>query len=299
MDNPEIRMQHTSFWSGRVDSYLRLTRLNKPIGIFLVVWPMLWALWLAADGVPDLWVLTVFVVGAVLMRSAGCVINDFADRNIDAHVKRTHARPLATGEIGSGEALSLFVVMSLLAFVLVLTMNALTIELSFVGVGLAALYPFTKRATHWPQMFLGLAFGWAVVMAFAAVNSSVPLGGWLMFIAAVVWALVYDTMYAMVDRDDDLKIGVKSTAVLWGQYDRLIVGLCQCVFFALLVLSGISFGLGWAYYVGLAAAAAIAVYHQWLIRKRERGPCFRAFMHNNVLGGVVFIGIVADIVLGH
>lgn len=290
-------MQHTVSPVSRLDVYLRLTRLNKPIGIFLVVWPMLWALWLAAGGVPNLWILTVFVAGAVLMRSAGCVINDFADRNIDGHVKRTRARPLATGEIGGGEALGLFVVLSLAAFALVLTLNALTIRLAFVGAGLAALYPFTKRATYWPQMFLGLAFGWAVVMAFAAVGRGVPVGGWLMFAAAVVWALVYDTMYAMVDRDDDLGIGVKSTAILWGRYDRLLVGLCQCVFFALLVACGISFGLGWAYYAGLAGAAGIAVYHQWLIRNRERDPCFRAFMHNNVLGGVIFAGIVADLLL--
>lgn len=287
-------MQSTASAASRLDVYLRLTRLNKPIGIFLVVWPMLWALWLAAGGVPNLWVLAVFVVGAVFMRSAGCIINDFADRHIDAHVKRTRQRPLATGELGSGEALGLFVVLCLLSFVLVLTLNPLTIKLAFVGAGLAALYPFTKRATHWPQMFLGLAFGWAVIMAFAAVNNSVPLGGWLMFAAAVVWALVYDSMYAMVDRDDDLRIGVKSTAVLWGDYDRLIIGICQCVFFALLVASGLSFGLDWPYYAGLAGAAAVAVYHQWLIRNRERGPCFQAFMHNNALGGVVFMGILVD-----
>src|SRR5699024_8405757 len=238
-------MQQLTMATGRIDTYLRLTRLNRPIGIFLVVWPMLWALWMAAGGVPDLWILFVFVVGAVLMRSAGCIINDFADRNIDGHVKRTRERPLATGEMGSGEALGLFTVMSLLAFVLVLTLNTLTIQLAFVGIGLAVLYPFTKRATYWPQMFLGLAFGWAVVMAFAAVNAAVPLSGWLMFAAAVVWALVYDTMYAMVDRDDDLKIGVKSTAILWGDYDRLAIGLCQCLVFALLVACGTSFGAGW------------------------------------------------------
>lgn len=298
MHKRDTSMQHTVSPIGRLDCYLRLTRLNKPIGIFLVVWPMLWALWVAAGGLPNLWVLTVFVVGAILMRSAGCVVNDFADRNIDGHVKRTQARPLATGEISSGEALGLFLILSLVSFALVLTLNTLTIGLAFVGMGLAALYPFTKRVTQWPQMFLGLAFGWAVVMAFAAVNDRVPLGGWLMFAAAVVWALVYDTMYAMVDRDDDIKLGVKSTAVLWGDYDRLFVGIFQLVFFVLLVATGISFGLGWAYYAGLVAAAAVAVYHQWLIRNRERGPCFQAFMHNNVLGGVVFVGIVVDLLLG-
>lgn len=290
-------MQHSVSPISHLDCYLRLTRLNKPIGIFLVVWPMLWALWLAAGGLPNLWVLTVFVLGAILMRSAGCIINDFADRHIDGHVKRTKARPLATGEIGSGEALALFAVLSLLAFALVLTLNTLTIELAFVGIGLAVLYPFTKRSTHWPQMFLGFAFGWAVVMAFAAIDGYVPTGGWLMFAAAVVWALVYDTMYAMVDRDDDLKLGVKSTAILWGRYDRVAIGFFQCVFFALLLGCGISFGLGGPYYIGLVAAAVIAGYHQWLIRNRERGPCFQAFMHNNVLGGVVFIGIVADLLL--
>lgn len=287
-------MQRTVMATNRFDSYLRLTRLNKPIGIFLVVWPMLWALWMAAHGVPSLWVLAVFIMGAVLMRSAGCVINDFADRNIDGHVKRTQARPLATGEVGSGEALSLFTVMSLLAFMLVLTLNTLTVQFAFIGIGLAVLYPFTKRATHWPQMFLGVAFGWAVVMAFAAVDAAVPLAGWLMFAAAIVWALVYDTMYAMVDRDDDLKIGVKSTAILWGAHDRLIIALCQCLFFGLLIATGVAFGAGWAYYAGLIGAAGLAVYQQWLIKDRARDLCFRAFMNNNVLGGVIFIGIVID-----
>src|SRR5699024_8731307 len=197
-----------------LDCYLRLTRLNKPIGIFLVVWPMLWALWLAADGVPNLWVLFVFVVGAVLMRSAGCIINDYADRHIDGHVKRTRTRPLATGEVGEREALALFGLLCLVSFLLVLTLNGLTIAMAFVGAFLAILYPFTKRFTHWPQMFLGAAFGWAVPMAFAAQSGSVPLGGWVLFVATLIWSLIYDTFYAMVDREDDLKIGVKSTAIL-------------------------------------------------------------------------------------
>ncbi len=284
--------------TNRVGSYWRLTRLNRPIGIFLVVWPMLWALWLAAAGTPNGWVLAVFVVGAVLMRSAGCVINDFADRHIDGHVKRTQARPLATGEVSSAEALGLFAALCLISFALVLTLNALTIKMAFVAVALAALYPFTKRATYWPQMFLGAALGWAVPMAFAAQSGTVPAGGWLVFAAALVWALVYDTMYAMVDRDDDLKIGVKSTAVLWGHYDRLMVGVFQCLFFALLIAAAPSFGLGWPYAIGLAVAAGMAVYHQWLIRTRERDACFRAFMQNNLLGGVIFAGIAADLALG-
>lgn len=281
----------------RVDRYLRLTRLNKPIGIFLVLWPMMWALWLAGRGVPDLWVLFVFIVGAVLMRSAGCVMNDFADRKIDGHVQRTQARPLATGEVSSAEALGLFVVLCLLAFALVLTLNWLTIGYAVVGVGLAVLYPFTKRATHWPQMFLGAAFGWAVPMAFVAQSGHVPVGGWLLFAATLIWALIYDTFYAMVDRDDDLAIGVKSTAVLWGRYDRAMIGLCQFGHFALLIATGLAFALGAFYYLGVAAAIGVAVYHQWLTRHRDRASCFKAFMQHNYVGGVVFAGIVLDLAL--
>jgi len=281
--------------SSRIDRYLRLTRLNKPIGIFLVVWPMLWALWLAAGGLPDIWVLLVFVVGAVLMRSAGCVMNDFADRKIDGHVERTRARPLATGEVSSREALWLFAALCVVSFLLVLTLNGLTIALSIVGVGLAVLYPFTKRATHWPQMFLGAAFGWAVPMAFAAQAGHVPAGAWVLFAATLVWALIYDTFYAMVDREDDLKIGVKSTAVLWGRYDRAMIGLCQIVHFALLVVVGAMFTLGGFYYLGLAIAVGVAVYHQWLTRRRDRASCFTAFMQHNYVGGVVFAGIVLDL----
>lgn len=269
-------------------------RLDRPIGIFLVMWPMLWALWLAAGGLPPLWVLAVFLLGCVLMRSAGCVINDVADRGIDPHVRRTKARPLATGEVGVTEALVLFAVLCLAAFALVLTLNRLTVWLSFVGVGLAALYPFTKRATYWPQMFLGAAFAWAVPMAFAAVTGAVPPGAWLVFAATLVWALVYDSMYAMVDRDDDLVIGVKSTAVLWGRADRLWIGFFQAMFFALLLAVGTAFRLGWPYYLGLAVAAGIAVYHQWLIRDRDRNACFNAFLHNNYLGMAVFAGILLE-----
>ncbi|MFC3105791.1 4-hydroxybenzoate octaprenyltransferase [Salinisphaera aquimarina] len=281
----------------RLDVYLRLTRLNKPIGIFLVVWPMLWALWLAAGGLPDLWVLLVFVVGAVLMRSAGCVINDFADRKIDGHVERTRARPLATGEVSAREALTLFAVLCIASFLLVLTLNGLTIAMAFVGAGLAVLYPFTKRLTHWPQMFLGAAFGWAVPMAFAAQMGTVPAGGWTLFIATLIWALVYDTFYAMVDRDDDLKIGVKSTAILWGRYDRAVIGLFQCIWLALLVIVGLQFDLGGVYYASLVVGAGMACYHQWLARARDRADCFKAFMHHNVLGGVIFFGIVIDLAI--
>ncbi|MDN5862378.1 MAG: 4-hydroxybenzoate octaprenyltransferase [Salinisphaera sp.] len=286
-------MESTLHSSSRLGRYLRLTRLDRPIGIFLVGWPMLWALWLAAGGLPDPLVLFVFVIGCVLMRSAGCAINDFADRHIDGQVARTRNRPLATGEVSSSEALLLFAGLSLAAFALVLLMNPLTIALALVGVVLAALYPFTKRFTHWPQIGLGAAFGWAVPMAFAAQTGAVPPAAWLLFAATLVWSLVYDSIYAMVDRDDDLRIGVKSTAVLWGRYDRLAIGMFQLLFFVLLVAVGVVFSLGWAYYLGLAAAAVLAGYHQWLIRNRERKPCFQAFLHNNHLGMVVFVGIVA------
>lgn len=280
--------------AARLDRYVRLTRLDRPIGIFLVMWPMLWALWLAADGAPSPLVLAVFLLGCVLMRSAGCVINDFADRHIDPHVRRTKARPLATGEVGAGEALALFALLCLAAFALVLLLNRLTVLLSLVAVGLAVLYPFTKRATHWPQMFLGAAFAWAVPMAFAAVTGGVPAGAWLVFAATLVWALVYDSMYAMVDRDDDLEIGVKSTVVLWGRHDRLWIGVFQALLFTLLVGVGVVFALGLPYYFGLLAAAGVAAYHQWLIRAREREACFRAFLHNNYLGMAVFAGILLD-----
>lgn len=283
--------------AGKLDCYLRLTRLNKPIGIFLVVWPMLWALWLAAEGVPNLWVLFVFVVGAVLMRSAGCVMNDYADRDIDGHVRRTKARPLATGEVGEKEALALFAVLCLIAFILVLTLNGLTITMAFVGIVLAALYPFTKRLTHWPQMFLGAAFGWAIPMAFAAQSGHVPAGGWMLFIATLIWALVYDTFYAMVDRDDDLKIGVKSTAVLWGERDLMIIGGFQILFYTLLVVVGVMFALGLFYYLGLVAAIAMSIHHQWLARDRDRDACFKVFMQHNILGGLIFVGLVLELAL--
>ncbi len=251
-------------------------------------------MWIAAEGVPRLGVLTVFVLGVLLMRSAGCVINDYADRNIDGHVERTRARPIATGRVSPREALTLFAVLCLSAFALVLTMNALTIALSFGGAFLAALYPFMKRYTHLPQVFLGAAFGWAVPMGFAAQSGAVPTVAWLIFAATVMWAVIYDTMYAMVDRDDDLKIGVKSTAVLFGRADRLIIGTLQGLFFLDLLAIGHISGLGLPYHLGLAVAAALALYHQWLIRTRERAPCFKAFLHNNWLGMAVFIGIAAD-----
>ncbi|MCC5812832.1 MAG: 4-hydroxybenzoate octaprenyltransferase [Ectothiorhodospiraceae bacterium] len=281
----------------RFVQYARLARLDRPIGNFLLLWPMLWALWIAAEGVPEPLVLIVFVLGVLIMRAAGCVINDYADRDFDGHVKRTRHRPMAQGKVSEREALALFVVLCLIAFGLVLLMNRLTIQLAFVGVLLAATYPFMKRYTHLPQVHLGAAFGWAVPMAFAAQTGELPQVAWLLFIAAVLWATVYDTQYAMVDRDDDLKIGIKSTAVLFGDADRLMIGILQLLMVVTLVMAGLQVDLGWAYYLGLGGAAVLFVYQQWLIRNRERDACFRAFLNNNILGGVIFLGLVLHYLL--
>lgn len=281
-----------AFLRDRATQYARLTRLDRPIGNFLLLWPMLWGLWLAAEGVPDLHLLLIFVLGVLVMRAAGCVINDFADRNIDGHVKRTTERPMARGLVSPREALILFGVLCLLAFGLVLLTNPLTIQLSLVAVLLAASYPFMKRYTHLPQVHLGAAFGWAVPMAFAAQTGSVPALAWLVFVAAVIWATVYDTQYAMVDRDDDLKIGVKSTAVLFGELDRLMIGILQLLMLVTLLLVGQQAELGAIYYGGVVLGAGFFIRQQWLIRLREREACFRAFRNNNLFGGVIFSGLV-------
>ena len=277
--------------------YYRLMRLDKPIGIMLLLWPTLWALWIAGEGHPRPWVVAVFVAGVVLMRSAGCVINDFADREFDRHVERTAERPITSGKVSPGEALWLFAALAGLALLLVLTLNRLTLLLSLVGAFLAASYPFTKRLTHLPQAYLGAAFGWAVPMAFAAQNGSVDPRSWWIFAAVLLWAVVYDTMYAMVDREDDLKIGIKSTAILFGKYDRLVIGLFQLAMLAVLVQAGRLFGMGAWYFTGLALAALLMLYHQWLIRHRDRRACFRAFLHNQWVGAVIFAGIVLDYLL--
>ncbi len=269
-------------------------RLDRPIGIFLLLWPTLWALWIASEGSPDLLVLLVFVSGVVLMRSAGCVINDYADRHFDPHVERTSDRPIAAGRVRPREALALFAVLCLTAFGLVLLMNRLTIMLSFIGVVLAALYPFMKRFTHLPQVFLGAAFGWAVPMAFAAQTGGVPKVAWLLFVATVLWATAYDTMYGMVDREDDLKIGVKSTAILFGEADRAIIATLQVLLLAALLMVGQEAGLGGYYYFGLLLAAGLALYQQYLIRERDPIACFQAFLNNNWFGAAVFTGIVLD-----
>jgi len=278
----------------RLGHYWRLVRADRPIGIYLLLWPALWALWIAAGGVPPWWVLLVFVMGTALMRSAGCAINDYADREFDGRVARTAQRPLAIGLVTPREALAVFAVLSLLAFVLVLTLNPKTIVHSFIAVTLAALYPFTKRYTHMPQLVLGIAFGWAVPMAFTALQNQIPPVAWVLFAATVCWALVYDTMYAMVDRDDDLEVGIKSSAILFGRHDRLVIGLLQLVMLALLWQVGQMSGRGVPYLLGLLGAAGLFAYQQWLIRDRETAACFRAFLNNHYVGMLIFGGLFAD-----
>jgi 4-hydroxybenzoate polyprenyltransferase len=275
----------------RAKQYSLLARLDRPIGILILLWPALWALWVASDGKPDLLILTVFCLGVVLMRSAGCIINDYADRDFDPHVERTKLRPIAAGKVAPKEALVVFVLLCLAAFGLVLLLNIYTILLSFVAAFLAASYPFMKRYTQLPQAYLGIAFGWAVPMAFAAQQNNIPAVAWVMYLAVVLWALVYDTMYAMVDKDDDLKIGVKSTAILFGDYDRHIMAVLQLVILGLLITVGLMQQLGWAYYLGLTVAAGLSVYQQSLIFNRDKKQCFQAFLNNNLFGLAVFAGI--------
>ncbi len=269
-------------------------RLDRPIGILLLLWPTLWALWIASAGKPDMLVLTVFALGVILMRSAGCVINDYADRDFDRHVRRTQDRPLAAGRVTPQEALVLFAVLCALAFGVVLLLDTFTILLSFVAVMLAALYPFMKRYTHLPQIVLGMAFGWSVPMAYAASSASLPRSAWLLFIATVLWTTVYDTMYAMVDRPDDLKIGIKSTAILFGESDKAIIGALQITMLSVMVLIGTQMELGLAYYLGLTVASGLAAYQQFLIKDREPAKCFKAFLNNNWFGAAIFVGIVAE-----
>jgi len=280
----------------RLRDYLVLMRLNRPIGIFLLLWPALWGLWFASAGRPDPLILTVFVLGVVLMRSAGCVINDYADREFDPQVARTRDRPLAAGRVTPRAALVLFAVLSLSAFALVLLLNTLTVVLSFVAVLLAISYPFLKRYTHLPQFYLGAAFGWSIPMAFAAHTGGVPAVAWVLFAATLFWAVAYDTEYAMVDRDDDRRIGVKSTAILFGAWDRGMIGLSHAATLGLLAWAGMLAGRGGFYYAGLAAAAMLAAYQLWLIRGRDCDACFRAFLHNNRFGAVIFIGLAMDYV---
>ncbi len=279
---------------GRLRDYAQLMRLHRPIGILLLLWPTLWGLWFSGEGRPDLHVFTVFVLGVVLMRSAGCVINDYADRGFDPHVERTRERPIAAGRVSPREALALFAALCLVAFALVLTLNPLTILLSLAGAFLAASYPFLKRYTHLPQFYLGVAFGWGIPMAFAAQTGSVPPLAWVLFAANVFWSVAYDTAYAMVDREDDLKVGVKSTAILFGRYDRLLIGVFHALTIALLAIAGALAARGFLYYGGLVAAALFALYQQYLIRDRARDGSFKAFLDNNRFGAVVFAGLALD-----
>lgn len=278
----------------RLRIYERLMRLDKPIGILLLLWPTLWGIWIAGMGKPPIFVLWIFVMGTVLMRSAGCVINDYADRNFDGHVERTRHRPLARGEISTKEALMLAAGLSLAAFVMILPLHSLVIWLSVPALVLAASYPFTKRFLAIPQAYLGVAFGFGIPMAFAAIQYSVPVVAWVMLAANVFWAIAYDTEYAMVDRPDDLKIGIKTSAITFGRFDVAAVMLCYAAFLVCMIWVGVQEQLGTFYYMGLAAAAAMAGYHFTLIRDRDRGRCFKAFLHNNWLGAVVFAGIVLD-----
>lgn len=281
----------------KMKAYAQLMRLDKPIGTLLLLWPTLWALLLAAQGMPHFHVLIVFVLGVILMRAAGCVINDFADRRVDGHVKRTQNRPMPSGLISEKEALRLFVILIALAAGLVLTLNSLTIYLSFAALGLAFIYPFMKRITHLPQLVLGAAFSWAIPMAYAAQSNQVPMIAWLMFAANLCWTVAYDTLYAMVDRDDDLKIGVKSTAILFGRYDKIMIGLLQLTTILLLILIGYICALTSIYYVSILIAAILFVYQQWLSRARVREACFQAFLNNHYVGLVIFLGISGSLLI--
>ena len=274
--------------------YFRLIRLDKPIGTVLLLWPTLCALWLAQQGVPDWRLLLIFTLGTFLMRSAGCAINDYADQDIDKFVKRTAERPITSGRIGGKEALAVAGVLTVLAFCLVLPLNTLTKQLSVAAVIIAATYPYFKRFFAIPQAYLGIAFGFGIPMGFAAITGSVPVVAWLLLVGNVFWAVAYDTEYAMVDRDDDLKIGIKTSAITFGRYDVAIIMLCYAVFLLLWLVCGWHLGLRYWYVAGLLVAAGCAVYHYTLIRARERMPCFAAFRHNNWLGAAVFAGVVLD-----
>lgn len=265
--------------------------MDRPIGSLLLLWPTLWSLLLAAKGMPDWDVLIVFVVGVVLMRSAGCVINDFADRDFDGHVKRTKLRPLPSGQVTPVEAIVLFMILALVSFLLVLTMNSLTVKLSFVGIVLAFIYPFMKRFTHLPQLFLGLAFSWAIPMAWAAQANELVPQVWLLFVINAIWTIAYDTQYAMVDRDDDLQVGLKSTAILFGRFDKMIIGVLQLVTLLLFIVLGIWLQLGQAFYWGILISSALFVYQQYLISDRERDDCFKAFLNNNQVGMVMALAL--------
>ena len=292
-------MRESVHWIDRLRLYARLVRLDKPIGILLLLWPTLWALWIASDGRPSPYLLLVFGVGTVLMRSAGCAVNDWADRDFDRHVARTAERPLTSGRIAGWEALLVAAVLAVLALLLILPLNGLTLALSVVAAFVAASYPFTKRFFALPQAYLGIAFGFGIPMAFAAIQDRVPPVAWVLLAANVCWALAYDTEYAMVDRDDDLRIGIRTAAITFGRFDVLAVMLCYAGTLALLGVAGAMAGLGAAWYLGLVVAGGIAVHHYGLIRLRTRAGCFKAFLHNNWFGAAVFAGLVVDLAIAN
>tara|TARA_R110002049_G_scaffold150154_1_gene313302 strand:- start:14 stop:883 length:870 start_codon:yes stop_codon:yes gene_type:complete len=277
--------------------YIELMRLDKPIGILLLLWPTLSALWIAAEGLPDLMVLSVFVLGVIIMRSAGCVVNDYADRNVDGLVIRTINRPLIRGDVTPRQALILFSCLGLLALLLVSQLNKFTIWMSLVAMFLAALYPFMKRYTYLPQVFLGMAFGWAIPMAFAAQTNAVPTIAWLLFLANILWTTAYDTFYAMADREDDIFAGVKSTAILFGDDDLVIIGVLQFMFLLVMVLIGSQLEMSISYYIGVFSAGLLSIYQQYLAKNKQPAHCLQAFLNNNWVGGVIFLGIVFHYVL--
>jgi len=280
-----------------MNAYIRLMRLNKPIGIYLLLWPTYWALFLSAKGWPDIDLLIIFTLGVLVMRSAGCVINDYADRNIDQNIARTKDRPLITGEVSPKAALRLFVFLLIIAFGLVLLTNALTIQLSLIALALATLYPFTKRWTHLPQVVLGLAFGMSVPMAFSAQTGSIPVSAGWIFLATIVWTLIYDTFYAMADRDEDIKIGLKSTAILFAKYDQIFIAFLQILLIIVFVVIGNLFDLGSIYYFSLVIILIFMIYHQFLMKKRQKELFFKAFLNNNFIGMTAFIGIFLSVVI--
>lgn len=285
-------------WRERLGQYWKLVRGDRPIGVLLLLWPTWWALWLASGGLPPLWTLFVFSAGVWLTRAAGCVINDYADRWLDPQVERTRDRPLASGKVSGREALSVFAVLMLVAFALVLTTNRLTVLLSLVGLLLAASYPYLKRYTYLPQVYLGMAFGWGIPMAFAAVQGTVPPIAWVLYCANILWSTAYDTWYAMVDRDDDIRAGSKSTAILFGDLDLVAIGLLYALMFLALWLVGRQAQMGLYYQAGLGLAALLVAYEFIIARQRDRGACFRAFLHNNWVGMAIFAGIALHFALG-
>ncbi len=278
----------------RIPDFIALMRLDRPIGILLLLWPTLWALWIAGEGAPSVKNVLIFTLGVIVMRTAGCVINDFADRNLDAHISRTQNRPLATGKITSKEALALFIALGLIALALVLFLNVLTIYLSFVALALAITYPFMKRYTYMPQVVLGAAFSCAIPMAFAAEQNQLPAIAWLIYTANLIWTVAYDTQYAMVDRQDDIKIGIKSTAILFGNGDRIAIGLLQGITIISLILIGRQLHFTWPWHVGLLLASGLFIYQQWLTKAQQPEDCFKAFLNNNWVGLVIFAGLLAQ-----